>query len=58
MIEGATITFRHTGYYIIVMILISRLISLPNATLYGELGLVNLVGLIPSIGPYHARTSS
>ena len=32
--------------------------SLPSATLYGELGLVNLVGLIPSIGPHHARTSS
>ena len=32
--------------------------SLPCATLYGELGLVNLVGLIPSIGPHHARTSS
>ena len=26
MIEGAAITFRHTGYCIIVMILISRLI--------------------------------
>ena len=33
-------------------------LSLSNATLYGELGLVNLVGLIPSIGPHHARTSS
>jgi hypothetical protein len=32
--------------------------TLPSATLYGELGLVNLVGLIPSIGPYHARASS
>lgn len=32
--------------------------TLPSATLYGELGLVNLVGLIPSIGPHHARASS
>ncbi len=27
MVEGAAITFRHTGYYIIVIILISRLIT-------------------------------
>jgi RNA-directed DNA polymerase len=32
--------------------------TLPSARLYGELGLVNLVGLIPSIGPHHARASS
>ena len=32
--------------------------TLPNAKLYGELGLVNLVGLIPSIGPHHVRASS
>jgi hypothetical protein len=32
--------------------------TLPDAKLYGELGMVNLVGLIPSIGPYHQRASS
>ena len=32
--------------------------TLPNATLYGEMGLVNLVGLIPSIGLRHTRASS
>ena len=32
--------------------------TLPRPKLYGEMGLVNLVGLIPSIGPYHHRTSS
>jgi hypothetical protein len=31
--------------------------TLPCSRLYGELGLVNLVGLIPSIGPHHQRTS-
>ncbi len=33
MVECAAITFRHTGYYIIVMILISRLISQPTCRL-------------------------
>jgi group II intron reverse transcriptase/maturase len=32
--------------------------TLPASKLYGELGLVNLVGLIPSIGPHHLRASS
>jgi RNA-directed DNA polymerase len=32
--------------------------SLAAPVLYGELGLVNLVGLIPSIGPHHKRASS
>jgi len=32
--------------------------NLPTSMLYGELGLVNLVGLIPSIGPHHRRASS
>lgn len=32
--------------------------TLPETRLYGELGLVSLVGLIPSIGPYRKRTSS
>jgi RNA-directed DNA polymerase len=32
--------------------------TLPSATLYGELGLVNLVGLIPSIGPHSKRRAS
>jgi group II intron reverse transcriptase/maturase len=32
--------------------------TLPETTLYGGLGLVNLIGLIPSIGPRHARASS
>lgn len=31
--------------------------SFPCAKLYGELGLVNLVGLIPSIGPHHRASS-
>ena len=30
MVEGAAITFRHTGYYIIVMILISRRVITRN----------------------------
>lgn len=32
--------------------------TLPTPTLYGELGLVNLVGLIPSIGPHAQRAFS
>lgn len=32
--------------------------NLPSAVLYGEMGLVNLVGLIPSSGSHHARASS
>ncbi|HYX18556.1 MAG TPA: group II intron reverse transcriptase/maturase [Nostoc sp.] len=31
--------------------------TLPSARLYGDLGLVNLVELIPSIGPYENRAS-
>lgn len=32
--------------------------TLPRPQLYGEMGLVNLVGLIPSIGPHHLRSST